>query len=74
MMNKENINTYEVIDNGWKNYLLNILVDFNKQTKSKRAAFIIENFDQEVSKFIHVVPDEVIDKLIFPVTEKHKIA
>ena len=74
MMNKENINTYEVIDNGWKNYLLNILVDFNKQTKSKRAAFIIENFDQEVSKFIHVVPDEVIDKLIFPVTEKNKIA
>jgi len=74
MMNKENINTYEVIDNDWKNYLLNILVDFNKQTKSKRAAFIIENFDQEVSKFIHVVPDEVIDKLIFPVTEKHKIA
>ena len=73
-MNKENINTYEVIDNDWKNYLLNILVDFNKQTKSKRAAFIIENFDQEVSKFIHVVPDEVIDKLIFPVTEKHKIA
>ena len=48
--------------------------DFNKQTKSKRAAFIIENFDQEVSKFIHVVSDEVIDKLIFPVTEKHKIA
>ena len=51
-----------------------ILVDFKNQTKSKRAAYIIENFDQELSKFIHVVPDEVIDKLNFPVTEKYKIA
>jgi len=74
MMNKENIDTYQVIDEGWKNFLLKILVDFNKQTKSKRAAYIIENFDQELSKFIHVVPNEVIDKLNFPVTEKYKIA
>jgi len=74
MMNKENIDTYQVIDEGWKNFLLKILVDFNKQTKSKRAAYIIENFDQELSKFVHVVPDEVIDKLNFPVTEKYKIA
>jgi glutamate synthase (NADPH/NADH) large chain len=74
MMNKENIDTYQVIDEGWKNFLLKILVDFNKQTKSKRAAYIIENFDQELSKFIHVVPDEVLDKLNFPVTEKYKIA
>ena len=70
MMNKENIDTYQVMDENWKNYLFKILVDFNKQTKSKRAAFIIENFDQEISKFVHVVPDEVIDKLSFPVTRK----
>ena len=57
-----------------KNYLFKILVDFNKQTKSKRAQFIIENFDNEISKFIHVVPDEVIDKLEYPVTINHKIA
>ena len=63
MMNKENIDTYQVLDENWKNYLFKILVDFNKQTKSKRASFIIENFDQEISKFVHVVPDEVIDKL-----------
>ena len=74
MMNKENIDTYHVMDENWKNYLFNTLVDFNKQTKSKRAAFIIENFDQEITKFVHVVPDEVIDKLSFPVKENHKIA
>ena len=49
-------------------------VPFHKQTKSKRAAFIIENFDQEISKFVHIVPDEVIDKLSFPIKEKSKIA
>ena len=74
MMNKENIDTYQVMDENWKNYLFKILADFNKQTKSKRAAFIIENFDKEITKFIHVVPDEVIDKLSFPVKENHKIA
>ena len=73
-MNRENIDTYQVMDENWKNYLFKILVDFNKQTKSKRAAFIIENFDKEITKFIHVVPDEVIDKLSFPVKENHKIA
>ena len=74
MMNKENIDTYQVIDENWKNYLFKILVDFNQQTKSKRAQFIIENFDNEISKFIHVVPDEVIDKLEYPITINHKIA
>ncbi len=74
MMNRENIDTYQVMDENWKKYLFKILVDFNKQTKSKRASFIIENFDQEISKFVHVVPDEVIDKLSFPVKENHKIA
>ena len=74
MMNKENVDTYQVVDNNWKDFLFKILVDFNKQTKSKRAAFIIENFNQEISNFVHVVPDEVVDKLSFPVTAEHKIA
>ena len=74
MMNKENVDTYQVVDNNWKDFLFKILVDFNKQTKSKRAAFIIENFNQEISNFVHVVPDEVVDKLSFTVTAEHKIA
>jgi glutamate synthase (NADPH/NADH) large chain len=74
MLNKENVDTYQVVDNNWKDFLFKILLDFNKQTKSKRAAFIIENFNQEISNFVHVVPDEVVDKLSFPVTAEHKIA
>ena len=54
--------------------MFSLLNDFVKQTKSKRAQYIIENFDQEITKFIHVVPDEVINKLSFPVVEQHKIA
>ena len=72
--NLVSIDIYQIIDENWKNYLFKILEDFHKQTKSKRAAFIIENFDQEISKFVHVVPNEVIDKLNFPVKEIYKIA
>ena len=73
-MNKETIQAYQIKDDNWKKYIFNLLNDFVKQTKSKRAAYIVENFDQEINKFIHIVPDEVINKLSFPVIEQHKIA
>jgi glutamate synthase (NADPH/NADH) large chain len=74
LMNMESISLYEVDNKDWKNHLLDLLKDFYKETKSKRAEFIIENYDSEIKKFAHVVPDEVIDKLEFPVTKKSKIA
>ena len=73
-MNKETIQAYQIKDDNWKSYMFDLLNDFVKKTKSKRAKFIIENFDQEITKFIHVVPYEVINKLSFPVVEQHKIA
>ena len=74
LMNMQTISLYEVDNQDWKNHLLDLLKDFYKETKSKRAEFIIENYDSEIKKFAHVVPDEVIDKLEFPVTKKSKIA
>ena len=74
MMNKETIQSYQILDENWKKYLFKLLTNFSKETKSKRASFIIENFEQEISKFIHVVPNEVVDKLNYPVIEQHKIA
>ena len=74
LMNMETIGLYEVDNKDWKNHLLDLLKDFYKETKSKRAEFIIENYDSEIKKFSHVVPEEVIDKLEFPVTKKSKIA
>ena len=74
MMNKETIQSYQILDENWKKYLFKLLTNFSKETKSKRASYIIENFEQEISKFIHVVPNEVVDKLNYPVIEQHKIA
>ncbi len=74
MINKETINSYQVIDDNWKKYIFGLLNEFVKETNSKRAAYIVENFNQEISKFIHVVPTEVVDKLNYPVIEKYKIA
>ena len=74
LMNMETIGLYEIDNKDWKNLLLDLLKDFYKETKSKRAEFIIENYDSEIKKFAHVVPNEVIDKLEFPVTKKSKIA
>ena len=74
MMNKETIQAYQIEDNNWKVYLLNLLKKFNNETGSKRSSYIIENYEQEITKFVHVVPNEVIDKLNYPVIEQHKIA
>ena len=74
MLNKETIGLYNIENNKWKEHLLNLLINFYNETKSKRAEFIIENYEFEIKKFAHVVPDEVIDKLKFPVSNKPKIA
>ena len=74
MLNKDTISTYELFNPEWKNHLLILLKDFYKETKSKRAEYLIENFERESSKIIHVVPDEVLNKLEFTVTSSSKIA
>ena len=74
LMNMETIGLYQIENIEWKKHLLKLLKDFQKETKSKRAEYIIENFDSEVQKFFHVVPDEVINKLEYPITKKSKIA
>ncbi len=74
MLNKDTISTYELFNPEWKNYLLILLKDFYKETQSKRAEYLIENFERESSKIIHVVPNEVLNKLEFTVTSSSKIA
>ena len=74
MMNKETIQAYQILEENWKKYLFKLLTSFSNETKSKRASYIIENFEQEISKFIHVVTNEVVDKLNYPIIKQHKIA
>jgi glutamate synthase (NADPH/NADH) large chain len=74
MLNTDTITTYQVSEDNWKSYLHDILTDFYIETKSKRAQFIIENFDIEIKNFLHVVPNEVVDKLSFPISSSVKTA
>ena len=74
LVNKESVGLYSVLDNNWQKHLLNQLKIFHKETGSVKALNIIENFQSEVLKFVHVVPDEVKSKLLFSVESKDKIA
>ena len=74
LVNKESVGLYSVLDNNWQKHLLDQLKIFHKETGSVKALNIIENFQSEVLKFIHIVPDEVKSKLLFSVESKDKIA
>ena len=74
LINKESVGLYHVLESIWQKHLLENLKMFHKETGSVRALNIIENFQSEVAKFIHVVPNEVQSKLIFAVDSKAKIA
>ena len=74
LINKESISLYQIIETEWQNVLLDNLKNFHKETGSKKAEFIIQNFKTEVLNFIHVVPDEVVNKLKYPIKNNLKIA
>ncbi len=74
LINMETIGIYESKDIKWQEHLLKELKEFYKETKSLRAENIIQNFNTEIKKFIHIVPNEVADKLSYPVKKDFKIA
>ena len=49
--------------NYWKDYLKNLIKEHFKETQSKIAKNIIENFDDELKNFKQVCPKEMLDKL-----------
>ena len=52
----------------WKQFLKNNLNDFYKETNSKIAKKIIDNFKNELIKFKQICPIEMLDKLKNPIT------
>jgi glutamate synthase (NADPH/NADH) large chain len=54
----------------WINFLKENLRDFFKETNSKIAKYILENFEIEIKKFIQVCPIEMLDKLKNPISLK----
>jgi glutamate synthase (NADPH/NADH) large chain len=57
----------------WKNYLKNLINEHFKETKSKIAFEILENFNHEVKKFKQICPIEMLDKLTNPLSLKTRV-
>jgi glutamate synthase (NADPH/NADH) large chain len=54
----------------WKNFLKENLLDFVKETNSKIAEKIINNFEKELFNIKQICPIEMLDKLENPITLK----
>ncbi len=54
----------------WKKYLKELLIEFQKETKSKTAKRILDNFNRNIDNFIQVCPIEMLDKLKNPLSLK----
>ena len=60
--------------NYWKNYLKDLVTEHFKETKSKIAKLIIENFEKELKNFRQVCPKEMLGKLTNPISLKNKFS
>ena len=58
----------------WKNYLKELIEEHYRETKSKIAQTILENYKLEVKKFQQVCPKEMINKLKNPISLKTNIS
>jgi len=56
--------------NYWKNYLKNLIIEHYKETDSKIANKILNNYEDELQNFQQVCPKEMLDKLSEPTTLK----
>ena len=51
-----------------KNFLKEKLYDFIKETNSKKGRKILNDYENEIKKFIQVCPIEMLDKLEEPIS------
>ena len=56
----------------WKNYLKKLIGEHYKETQSKIAFKILENYNDEVKNFKQVCPKEMLDKLLNPLFFKKR--
>ena len=57
----------------WKTFLKNSLNNFVKETNSKIAKKILNDFDNELQKFKQICPIEMLDKLENPISLKSPV-
>ena len=70
-MNPTSIIWQSVETDYWKSFLKENLQDFVKETNSKIAEKIINNFEKELFNFKQICPIEMLDKLEHPITLKN---
>jgi len=63
----------EIETDYWKNFLKNSLNNFVKETNSKIAQKILNDFNNELKKFKQVCPIEMLDKLENPISLKPRV-
>ena len=61
-------------ENPKKNYLKNLISEHYKETESKIASKILENYNNEVKNFKQVCPKEMLDKLLNPLLIKTRVS
>ena len=54
----------------WKTFLKKNIQEFTNETKSLVGKKILDNFENELNKFVQVCPTEMLDKLKDPITMK----
>ncbi len=57
----------------WKNFLKDHIQMHYRETNSKVAKYILDEFDREVGNFFQVCPKEMLDKLANPISGKKSI-
>ena len=71
-VNPESVIWQNVETEYWINFLKNLILKHLEETNSKVSKYIIDNFDEEIKKFVQVCPKEMIDKIENPITFKSK--
>jgi glutamate synthase (NADPH/NADH) large chain len=69
-VNPESVVWQNVESDYWKKFLKDLVLEHFIETKSDLSEKIIQNFEEEVVKFVQVCPKEMLDKLKNPITLK----
>ena len=69
-VNPQSVVWQKVETNFWKDYLKDLIEEFDKETNSIISRKILLNFEEDLKNFVQVCPKEMLDKLVNPITNK----
>ena len=69
-VNPQSVVWQKVETNFWKDYLKDLIEEFDKETNSIISRKILLNFEEDLKNFVQVCPIEMLDKLDNPISLK----